>query len=351
MSEFRGAIVLCLDRAERGGVLMRTIRQANCLREAFPEQSVTLAYYSATGSADFTDAKVPVCQMSYRLLTSLSKEVGPVVVFAMAGRALVKLIPLRLITPGLYVSVFQAVPLTLPGRSKLKNMLRAWLACALYKQADAVVCVSRELQRDLVASFGLHQAVHIPNPAGFESSEPGQDRQGRDVGLLRVVAAGRLDFQKNYELIIEAISLCNGRVQLDIYGDGPDRDQLAVLIERFGLGDCVKLMGNVPVVPYERYSCFLMVSRWEGLPSAMIEAATCGLRCVAYACPTGPIDIFLSGARGCLFFQSKAEAIKDALLDESNDYAGDLDRLRHTYSAQRIAHELNALAARLSFSE
>lgn len=108
----------------------------------------------------------------------------------------------------------------------------------------------------------------------------------KDQKIVKAIAVGRIQPQKNYKHMIDAISRLPAEVlnifRLDIAGEGPDKEQLLDYIKLKGLEDVVSLLGNRSDIPelLSEADIFLMSSAWEGLPISLIEAAATGLPCL-----------------------------------------------------------------------
>lgn len=107
-----------------------------------------------------------------------------------------------------------------------------------------------------------------------------------------LVTVGRLDSQKNQRLLIEAFSkskFCQAGYLLNIYGDGPLRDDLEKQVIDLGLKEQVILKGNQKDVleKIKNASLFVFTSNYEGLPNALIEAMCIGLPCISTDCSPG----------------------------------------------------------------
>lgn len=121
----------------------------------------------------------------------------------------------------------------------------------------------------------------------------------------KVLAVGRLVHQKDFASLIRAFSLVNKRFPgwtLDIFGEGDECEHLSSLIKTLGLTETVRLMGKCPMIQdvMPGYSLFALSSRFEGFPLVLVEAQSCGLPIVSYACPCGPRDIIRDGIDGFL---------------------------------------------------
>jgi glycosyltransferase involved in cell wall biosynthesis len=104
-------------------------------------------------------------------------------------------------------------------------------------------------------------------------------------------------------------------------GDGPDRPHVEALTAELGLRDSVQLPGFEPN-PYKymaRAALFVLSSRYEGLPNALIEAQACGVPVVSTDCPTGPREILEGGVCGPLVGVGDADAMCGAMLGVLSD--------------------------------
>ena len=126
-----------------------------------------------------------------------------------------------------------------------------------------------------------------------------------DYAAKRVIAVGRLTFQKGFDYLVSAWAIVSKSFpdwQLDIYGEGELRGKLQQQIDMLGLHDNVHLVGNHADMPieYAKHSIAVMSSNFEGLPLALLEAASCGLPLVAYDCQCGPREVIADGENGYL---------------------------------------------------
>ncbi|WP_265003191.1 glycosyltransferase [Klebsiella variicola] len=97
---------------------------------------------------------------------------------------------------------------------------------------------------------------------------------------LRILMAGRLTVQKNFKLMLDALAHNpNLNINLQIAGEGPERQLLEDYATRIGLLSKVTFLGNCDNIKeiMPTVDIFAMSSAWEGLPIALIEATLTGL--------------------------------------------------------------------------
>lgn len=178
---------------------------------------------------------------------------------------------------------------------------------SLYRRAACVVSQTKRGAEDLKVSLG--RAVHtIPNPvvirvAVDDLSSAMPVPHDDSVGV--VLAVGRLVREKGFDLLIEAFSKIapsHAKWNLVILGEGPLRSELMAQIAALGLDDRVTLPGfsNDPHGAMRQADIFVLSSRYEGMPNALLEAMATGLPCVSFDCRTGPAELIDHGVNGWL---------------------------------------------------
>jgi glycosyltransferase involved in cell wall biosynthesis len=211
----------------------------------------------------------------------------------------------------LVVNEQNTMSLEAPHSSRRRQRLVPRLAKRFYPWADAVVAVSRGVAEDLVQELGLPptgiEVVHNPivTPELRALAAAPLDHPWFKPSLPPViVAVGRLSPQKDFESLIRAVFRVRDRhpVRLVILGQGREGESLERLVGELGLGDAVDLPGWVanPYPYMKAATAFVLSSRWEGLPSVLIEALYCGVPIVATDCPSGPVEILEGGKHGIL---------------------------------------------------
>lgn len=186
----------------------------------------------------------------------------------------------------------------------------------LYPQANHVAVLTEESLDYFSSVAGIRGRV-IPNPVTpsvFSSSdEVSQQKSGR---LL--LAMGRLDHQKGFDLLLRAFALVAEKHPdwtLEIVGEGPVRPYLESCVQSRGVGGRVRLPGFTrrPFDAMRRADLFVLSSLDEGFPNVLLEAMACGLPVVSFDCPSGPRHIIRHGVDGILVPPRDAEAMAAAL--------------------------------------
>lgn len=162
----------------------------------------------------------------------------------------------------------------------------------------------------------------IPNAAMHVS------KNYSDVTNKRVIAVGRLDYQKGFDRLIEAWELIQHTGEwtdwrLDIFGQGEWKDMLQQMIDERGLQHSVRI--NKPTKQigeeYVKSSLLVMSSHYEGFPMVMIEAMACGLPVVSFDYKCGPKDIIQHGINGLLVPDGDVKALANAMMEVMADEA------------------------------
>ena len=145
--------------------------------------------------------------------------------------------------------------------------------------------------------------------------------QKSDCTPRRVIAVGRLDFQKAFDRLVDAWEIVkkdksSDGWRLDIFGQGEWRDMLNDMIEKKGLSASAAV--NAPTADiaaeYAASSILAMTSHYEGFPMVMVEAMSAGLPVVTFGYKCGPRDIVTPGTDGIIVPDGDTAAFVDALL-------------------------------------
>lgn len=149
-----------------------------------------------------------------------------------------------------------------------------------------------------------------------------------DVTNKRVIAVGRLDYQKGFDRLIEAWEWIQGTGKLtdwrlDIFGQGEWREMLQHMIDEKGLQDTARINPptNAIMNEYAQSSLLVMSSHYEGFGMVLVEAMSCGVPVVSFDCKCGPKDIIQHGINGLLVPEGDIKALANAMMEVMTDEA------------------------------
>lgn len=142
--------------------------------------------------------------------------------------------------------------------------------------------------------------------------------------VRQFLAIGRLGSQKNYPLMLRAFAAAhktNPEISLTIFGRGPEEKRIKRLIHKAGLEKSVHLNGYHPNMINEiaKYDAYLLTSRYEGLPNALMESMGVGLPVISLNTRTGPTDLINDHQNGILVKTHTPEAIAMAISELVNN--------------------------------
>ncbi|WP_422104549.1 glycosyltransferase family 4 protein [Winogradskyella sp.] len=189
-------------------------------------------------------------------------------------------------------------------------ILRTWV----YPMCDALVLQTNGIKNIYKKKLKAHKITILPNPLSTELAEK------RDVSVEKeklILTVGRLDINKCHEDLIKAYKALNIKDwKVKIIGDGNRKQELLALIDTYDLSNNIKIISKVKDMEryYNRASIFVLTSRTEGFPNALLEAMYFGVPSISYNCNFGPSDLINDGIDGFLTSIHDVEALKEKLL-------------------------------------
>jgi Glycosyltransferase len=237
------------------------------------------------------------------------------------------------------------------GYRCLYRFLLGWAAA----RCKAVVCVSDGIVRSSQALFPRQKNtfIRIYNMLDLDAIhgaalEPLPEPVSAFIGKAPLIlGVGRLEWQKNFSLLLEAHALLRQRgleVICCIIGEGRERSLLEAKVAELGTGAYVRIPGFFNALPVMSIATvFAQSSRFEGMPLVLLEALALGVPAVAVDCPSGPTEILDNGRYGSLTLPdavSLADALEVRLTTGMTDVEHDILRQRAAaFSLDRIMPE------------
>ncbi len=208
-----------------------------------------------------------------------------------------------------------------------------------YDQASHIVSVSAGV-RDSVARYydlPIHRITTVYNLFDLEAlarlaAEP---VAALEAGRFHIFAAGRLQRQKGFRFLLEALTELvhrRGREQLllHIFGQGSDEKSLREMMRSQRLEGNIRFEGYCPnLMPLLKQAhLFCLPSLFEGMPNALVEAIACNVPVLSTNCPSGPSEILGDGQFGCLVPPADALALANGIDDAMQNYDSWQSRVR-----------------------
>ena len=196
-----------------------------------------------------------------------------------------------------------------------RSWLARWQFCKLLHFADRVIVVNRDLERFL-KELGIpdSKVAWIPNgvdctlfrPVALKEKIAARRLFGLAIDKTIVLFVGRLEPVKGTDVLLRAWARLSDRLRADslllLIGDGAERHALLSISVSLDIHQSVILTGAQQSVHqyYAAADIFVLPSRSEGMPLALLEAMACGLPVVASNVGGMP-DFVVDGGNGALF--------------------------------------------------
>lgn len=193
---------------------------------------------------------------------------------------------------------------------------------------DYICTVSEEMRVQLKEIFPnlTNKQVTVYNPIDFETIEnkacERENLTSDEEKLLNspyICSVGRLDEgQKDFNTLINAYANLKNKIdeKLVLVGDGPDREKLANLVKKLNLEKDIIFLGKKsnPYIWMKNSKAFILSSKYEGLPTVLIEALILDIPSISSNCLTGPIEILENGKFGELFNIGNIKELEEKIL-------------------------------------
>jgi len=328
-----------------GGVEKVTLNLIKSIHsEAVGRMSCAVAVQQDDGplSAQFRE-QCMIFSLAKQSLQAVVKTWQPdAIVFTKGGLSRLATGEIRAMVPRLFA--VQHVPINLPEYSFFKNTVRVIAAAFLYRRLNKVICVSVGIRDNLRRMLALSDSKLevINNPVIDSNILHAAAEDGCEYENF-FICVGRLHFQKGYDRLLQIVARVRTSVpelKIVILGDGPDREMLQASINAQGLATTVILHGNVenPYKYMARAKALLMTSRWEGLPTVLVEASALRVPIISFDCRYGPAEITDYGRHGYLISAHDEQAFARAIISVTQGVQPsipDVTSYRYEFAARR----------------
>ena len=216
----------------------------------------------------------------------------------------------------------------------------------LYPKADCFIAQTEEMRNELLPlrSIDASKVISLHNPIDVQTIDDiliGANNPYKHDSTIKYIASGRFSYQKGYDMLAEAFAIVcqsNPASELYILGDTsmedgkPYEDMLQIAKEK-GIADKIHCMGyKKNPYPYIKYAdCFVLSSRWEGLPNVLIESLYLGTPAAAFKCIPIIERIIDEGKTGFCAEKGNVQSLAESMIRAAN-----LGAIQSTYKSSSI---------------
>lgn len=209
------------------------------------------------------------------------------------------------------------------------------------KKYDKIVtiCDAMKESTEKLYPFLKEKIIIIYNPFNFEriienSKEKVDENLKEHYEKDFIVSVMRLtENSKDFDTLISGFKLAKEKKikeKLYILGDGPDRDKIEKKIKKEGMENEIILLGNIknPYPWIKKAKMLVHSSKYEGLPTVLIEALILDKIVISSDCPTGPREILENGEIGYLYNVGDFRKLGELIVKNLENSDIDLDSIR-----------------------
>ena len=262
-------------------------------------------------------------KVMYRNMQKILKDIGKIDVIVDFDAGASKYIE-KLDIKKKIVWIHNSIPNLKKKESKIKRFGKR------LEKYDRVVAICDEMKEEIENVYpNLKGKVsRIYNPFNFERIEKLMEdereltkEQKKMLNEDYCIAIARLDnVQKDFLTLVRAYKFVKEsgiQDKLYIIGDGPSKEEIINEIKKLSLEENIKLIGlsKNPYIWLKNSKLFVHSSKYEGLPTVLIEALICNKMIISSNCPTGPKEILKNENCGKLFEVGNIKELGDYLIE------------------------------------
>jgi len=227
--------------------------------------------------------------------------------------------------------------------SMLRKLVYRFASHVVVQTESAAVWALTHTQPDKI-SIIQNPVSFLPEPAAWTARKN------------QVVSMGRMVPQKGFDVLVQAFASSRARDlgwRLVLIGDGPDRKDIERFVQELGIQRLTEFTGVIraPADVLNESKIFVLASRFEGFPNALLEGMAMGCACVVTDCRSGPAEIVRDMQNGLLVPVEDHDRLTDAINrmvdfpDEAQGYAAQAIEVRAKNSIDQIMAPWDKLLA------
>lgn len=208
---------------------------------------------------------------------------------------------------------------TFDPRKKIEKLTRD----LLYPLAEGYVFQTERIKQYFSKAIQKRSCI-IPNPVPFTDIRWELEKANNSIATV-----ARLDnFQKDHLTMFNAFAIFSQKYPdyvLNVYGDGPDKERYIRHINDMGMNGKILLHGKIsnPLGRIAQSKVFILTSRFEGMPNALMEAMSIGMPCISTDCGGGGARVLFETCDTGIITQigntnEIAEALEQLITSDSN---------------------------------
>jgi Glycosyltransferase len=210
------------------------------------------------------------------------------------------------------------IPVIISERSNPEKysygIVLTYLLKLLYKKANLIVLQTKAVGQGFIRmGFDLPAIAVLPNPLTpiFAKNQPTTEKKKNII-----LSVGRLSLEKGHDVLLKSLvgNNLNGW-EVKIVGDGPLLPQYREYANHNGLSTFVSFEGRRSNVIdyYDEAKVFILPSKFEGFPNALIEAMSRRCLVVSSNCEYGPSEIINNNINGVLFPVGDVDCLRNCI--------------------------------------
>ena len=223
----------------------------------------------------------------------------------------------------------------LKKKKPIRHFFTEFIIKLLFFKADFFIAQSIDI-KNLLISYKIrkNKIKVIGNPVSVESVSRQAKMEAlhfykKKIGNPQIISLGRLMHQKGFDVLIKSINLLKDKypkLNLTIYGEGPEREKLEKIINKNKLAKFISLPGKT-IYPYAALAqgdLFICSSRFEGFSNSLLEAMALGVPSICVDSPGSAREIIQNNINGYLVDSLSKEKLAQAIEYACQNYSEDI---------------------------